>query len=277
VEHETKQYVVELDAASCITPGRRFFENITLKLEPGKILCVVGASGGGKSALCGVAAGLSLPTSGAARLLGRDTASCIYADTQKLRMRIGYVFQRSALIANMTIAENVALPLLYHTSLAREEIEKKIAGLLDVLEIRDIADARPAGLPEVTVQRANLARALALDPEVLFFDEPIEDTGFGRHIKKILKPFLKNLAKEKNVGIFMVSRDPHFAYRTADRIGFMEDGVLVEEGTVEEIKIPEKTSRIGLLRAQSDRQGKGSAPDGENPPDEKTEEDNNKN
>ncbi|MHC4660895.1 MAG: ABC transporter ATP-binding protein [Planctomycetota bacterium] len=240
-------YLLELDAVSCITAERRFFENVSLKLEPGVVLCIVGASGQGKSMLCRVAAGLSLPTSGTVRLLGRETKSCSYTETKRLRQKIGYVFQRSALITNMTVEDNIALPLLYHTTLTKGEIHHKVHDILDSMEITDAARMRPADLPEVATQRANIARSLVLEPSILFIDEPHEDTGFGRRIQRFIKPLLKRVTEERGTGVFMASRDVHFAYRTADRIGFMEDGILVEEGTVEELSLSRQSTRVGFL------------------------------
>jgi len=247
-EAENHPYLLELDSVSYMTHERRFFESVTLRLESGNILCIVGPSGQGKSMLCSVAAGLVIPTSGTVKLLGRDTASCSYAETQRLRRRIGFVFQRSALLANMTIEENISLPLLYHTQLTQTEIGRKVSEMLESMELEETAAERPAGLPEMAVQRANIARALIMEPEIIFLDEPLEDTGFGRRVHRIIKPLLKKLAREKNVGVFIVSRDVHFAYRTADRIGFMEDGVLVEEGTVEEMSLSRQSTRVGFLR-----------------------------
>ena len=152
--------------------GRPVLDGLSFTVEKGEILCIVGPSGTGKSVTLKHLVRLLTPSSGRVVVDGIDIAKCPDAELEKLRGRIGYLFQSGALLAWMTVAENVALPLEECTSLSDEEISGRVAAALGAVELSDAAGKYPSEISGGMQKRAGLARAIVRDTDIVLYDEP---------------------------------------------------------------------------------------------------------
>ena len=201
-----------------------------LKLEPGDFVSIMGPSGSGKSTLLHLLSGLDRPTSGSLLYDGQD----IYGFGDKKlsafrRRRIGFIFQQFHLLPVLTARENILLPLLLDK---KQGEEAYLSQLAERLGIGDRLDHLPHELSGGQQQRVSIARALALQPKILFFDEPTSalDPILTSEVLKVIK----DLAKQK-MTMIIVTHEMEFARELSDRIIFMEEGIIQGQGTPEEI------------------------------------------
>jgi phospholipid/cholesterol/gamma-HCH transport system ATP-binding protein len=207
---------------------------VDLEVRRGEIFALAGASGCGKSTLLREIILLLRPDAGTIRLLGQDLAGLGEEAALALRRRCGVMFERGALFGGLTVAENVGLPLREQTRLGSGLVRELAALKIALAGLPPEAGALyPSQLSGGMRKRAALARAIALDPEILFLDEPtagldpLSAAGFDelvRHLKALLGPT-----------IFVVSHDLDLLWRVADRVAFMADGRVVGVGTMEEL------------------------------------------
>ncbi len=213
----------ELDGVS--VPALR---GVTLTIEPGDYVAIVGPSGSGKSTLMHLLGGLDRPTSGQLLLGGRDVASLSAGDLARLRNEvIGFVFQSFHLLARTSARDNVALPLIYR-GLRRAERRRRADGMLERVGLGHRLDHRPNQLPGGEQQRVAIARALVTDPSVLLADEPTGnlDSRSGEAVLALLE----ELNAERGVALAVVTHDAAVAERARRRIA-MRDGVIVSESS----------------------------------------------
>ncbi|MFP3925656.1 MULTISPECIES: ABC transporter ATP-binding protein [Pseudomonas] len=195
-------------------------ENLDLDLYRGEILGVVGGSGAGKSVLLRSIVGLQRPAAGSVRVLGQDLLNLPDNARSQVERRFGVLFQKGALFSSLTITENVALPLIEHAGLSREEAEH-LAGIKMALAGLPLSAAHkyPASLSGGMIKRAALARALALDPDILFLDEPtagLDPIGAGAFDQLIL-----TLRDALGLSVFMVTHDLDTLYTITDRVAVL--------------------------------------------------------
>jgi phospholipid/cholesterol/gamma-HCH transport system ATP-binding protein len=209
-------------------------EDVNLTVYRGEIFALAGGNGSGKSTLLREIIMLQKPTGGEVRLLGKDTSSIREEERDSLLRRCGVMFQYGALFSSMTVAENVSAPLREHTrigrNLIREIAETKI-GLVGLPP--DSAWKYPGELSGGMRKRAAMARAIALDPEILFLDEPssgLDPDGAGGIDELIL--LLRGLL---GLTIFMVTHDLDSLWRVTDRVALLGEGRVLAEGTMEEL------------------------------------------
>lgn len=214
--------------------GQQVLRGINLTVETGRTVVIVGASGSGKTVLVSMFVGLTAPDSGTILVFGEDvTRFSTEAEWNMLRMRIGFVFQGSALYDSMTVGENVAFPLRHHTNLPARELEERVMEKLRLVGLEDAVDKLPSQISGGMQKRAGLARALALDPDLVIYDEPtagldpLRAESVSRHIRE-LQTTLGNTA-------VVVTHDMTCAFTVGDHIAFLDDGVIAEEGNVEEL------------------------------------------
>ncbi|MBL8028371.1 MAG: ATP-binding cassette domain-containing protein, partial [Fibrobacteres bacterium] len=151
---------------------RPILENVSFTIRSGETFVIVGQCGFGKSTLLKLCCGLLKPCSGSVILRGRDTKLVSHEELHKMRLDIGYVFQNSALISNMPVGANIALPLRYHTDFSPAKIASVVKSRLELLELTGIEMAMPSSLSMGLMKRAAVARALALMPSLMLYDEP---------------------------------------------------------------------------------------------------------
>jgi phospholipid/cholesterol/gamma-HCH transport system ATP-binding protein len=214
--------------------GQEVLRGINLNVESGKTVVVAGASGSGKTVLVSMFVGLMTPDQGTILVFGQDVTQFTTEEQwNKLRMKIGFVFQGAALYDSMTVAENVAFPLQHHTDLSPRQIEERVTDKLSLVELEDAADKLPSQISGGMQKRAGLARALALDPDLVIYDEPTAglDPLRGESISRLIRQLQTKLGNTAVV----VTHDMACAYIVADRIAYLEDGVIAEQGTTEEL------------------------------------------
>ena len=209
--------------------GVPVLDGVTFAVEKGEVLCVVGPSGTGKSVTLKHLVRLLTPTSGSVLVDGIDVATCSDAELVKLRGRIGYLFQGGALLAWMTVAENVALPLRERTRLADGEVESRVAEALGAVELLDAADRYPAEISGGMQKRAGLARAIVRDSDIVLYDEPT--SGLDPVTSVTINNLIRKLNRELGITSVVVTHDLQGALAIADHILLLKGGKVVECST----------------------------------------------
>lgn len=215
--------------------GERVVLNgIDLTLERGKILVILGGSGSGKSTLLRCIVGLERPDSGSITLLGHDVARAEARDLAELRQRIGMAFQGGALFGSMTVGENVDLPLTEFTDLPASTRDIIVRIKLALVGLDEAVDLPPAALSGGMRKRAAFARAMALDPDLLFCDEP--SAGLDPVTAAGLDRLLVRLKEVFGVTIVVVTHELESAFAVADQIALIHMGRVLITGSPEEVQ-----------------------------------------
>lgn len=213
---------------------REILHGITFDVRRGEIMVILGGSGSGKSTLLRTLVGLEKPSSGEVWIQGVNTANISEREMDAIRKRMGMSFQGSALFGSMTVGENVALPLREHTNLEDSTIEVMVRIKLGQVGLANFEDYMPSELSGGMKKRAAVARALAMDPEILFFDEP--SAGLDPIIAAGLDELILNLKKAYAITMVVVTHELSSAFLIADRMVYVDRGNIVALGTKEEFK-----------------------------------------
>ncbi|RUM89231.1 MAG: ABC transporter ATP-binding protein [Thermodesulfatator sp.] len=213
---------------------QKVLTGVNLKISRGSLTFIMGRSGTGKSVLLKHIIGLLKPDRGKIIIDGQDVTEYSEAQWQRLRRRFGFLFQEGALFDSMTVAENVAFPLIEHTSLSWREIEKRVQEKLSVVGLLEDRDKYPAELSGGMRKRAALARALALDPEIILFDEPT--TGLDPILQVSIMRLIRDTQRQFGLTGIVVTHDVSIAMKAADFIAVLHEGQIVAFGPPEEIR-----------------------------------------
>jgi phospholipid/cholesterol/gamma-HCH transport system ATP-binding protein len=208
--------------------------SVSFDVAPRETIVILGGSGSGKSTLLRTMVGLERPTSGSIHVGGTDLAQASPPELDEVRKRIGLSFQGGALIGSMTVGENVALPLLEHTNLEASTIEVMVRIKLQQVGLIKFEHFMPSQLSGGMKKRAALARAMAMDPEILFFDEP--SAGLDPVIAAGIDELILNLKRALAVTIVVVTHELASAFLIADRVIVLDGGHIVAAGTTEELR-----------------------------------------
>ena len=206
-------------------------KGITLTIEKGETIAIIGGSGSGKSTLLRLMIGLDRPTSGEIYLGGDNIAVMSEDALDRVRLRMGMVFQYSALFDSMTVGENVAFGLREHTTKTDEEIARIVAEKLALVGLPDAATLMPQELSGGMKKRVGLARAIATDPEIIFYDEP--SSGLDPIMTAKIDELIIDMQRQLDVTSVVVTHDMASASRIADRIAMIYDGELIAVDTAE--------------------------------------------
>lgn len=202
--------------------GSAVLDGLSFTVEKGEVLCVVGPSGTGKSVTLKHLVRLLTPTSGRVFFDGIDIASCDDRTLESVRRRIGYLFQGGALLAWMTVAENVALPLEECTDLADDEIARRVEKALESVELTTAAEKYPAEISGGMQKRAGLARAIVRESDVVLYDEPT--SGLDPVTSVTINSLIRKLNRTLGITSIVVTHDLQGALTIADRILLLKSG-----------------------------------------------------
>lgn len=213
---------------------REILHGIDFDVMRGETLVILGGSGSGKSTLLRTLVGLERPSSGEIWLRGKNLAAISGGEMDEIRKKMGMSFQGSALFGSMTVGENVALPLREHTKLEDSTIEIILRLKLDQVGLAGFENYMPSQLSGGMKKRAAVARALAMDPEILFFDEP--SAGLDPIIAAGVDQLILELKKAFHMTIIVVTHELASAFLIADRMVLIDKGNVVAIGTTEEMR-----------------------------------------
>jgi len=214
--------------------GNAIVKNLTLNVARGETLVILGQSGAGKTTLLRSLIGLLEPSSGQVVLDGQDITHLSENELNDVRKKFGVLFQSAALFNSMNLFDNVALPIRRHTDLDEELIEIMVKLKLEMVGLSGCEDQYPDQLSGGMKKRAGLARAMALDPQILFLDEP--NSGLDPVISAGIDELIVSLKEALEVTMVIVSHDLQSAFRTADRITLLAQGEILASGTPDEIR-----------------------------------------
>lgn len=209
-------------------------DELDLDVYKGETLAVIGPSGSGKSTVIKVLIGLLAPTSGSVQIEGQETSGFDDDAWDELRCHMGVVFQYSALFDFLSVGENVAFGLRRHFKLPEAEIQHRVAALLEMVGMPATQSMMPAELSGGMKKRVGLARALAMQPQVVFYDEPT--SGLDPVMTMTISRLIRKTQQTLGVTSVLVTHDMESAYFAADRIAMLYKGKIVQVGTPDEIK-----------------------------------------
>jgi phospholipid/cholesterol/gamma-HCH transport system ATP-binding protein len=212
-------------------------------------MIIMGGSGSGKSTLLRHMLGLHTPTSGSIKLLGTDITTASAAELYELRRNMGVYFKGGALLSSMTVGENVRLPLREHAKIAEETIGFMARLKLELVNLGGFEHLMPSELSGGMVKRAALARAIVMDPDLLFFDEP--SAGLDPVAASELDDLILKLRESLKMTIVVVTHELESAFKIADRITVLDQGKILMSGSVEEVKASEIPRVQDLLNRRS--------------------------
>ncbi|MCX8064429.1 MAG: ABC transporter ATP-binding protein [Candidatus Hydrogenedentes bacterium] len=214
--------------------GNHVLDNITFNVKKGEIFVILGRSGCGKSTLLRAMVGLLTPTSGEIYIFGKNILALGHKDQVEFRKKIGMCFQNSALFNSMTVGENVALPIREHTKLADSTIEIMARIKLELVGLGGCYDMYPSQLSGGMKKRAGIARAMALDPEIIFYDEP--SSGLDPVVSAGLDQLIRKMQNTFGLTSVVVTHDLDSVKIIADRICVLHNAKILAIGTLEELE-----------------------------------------
>ena len=216
--------------------SKRFGEKVALKdisltIEKGETIAIIGGSGSGKSTLLRLMIGLDRPSGGEIHIGGDNITAMSENVLDRVRLRMGMVFQYSALFDSMSVGENVAFGLREHTDKGDDEIRHIVAEKLELVGLPGVEEMMPQELSGGMKKRVGLARAIATDPEIIFYDEP--SSGLDPIMTAKIDELIIDMQRKLDVTSVVVTHDMVSASRIADRIAMIYDGELIAVDTVE--------------------------------------------
>ena len=209
-------------------------EDVSFTVERGTVCVVMGGSGSGKSTVLRHLIGAYKPDSGEIYLDGEEITGLNERELQRVRRKFGMLFQGGALLNSLTVGENVALPMRHHTDLPEETIEIMVKLKLELVGLRDAEHLKPSEISGGMQKRVSLARAIALDPKIVFYDEP--SAGLDPIVSGIIDKLMTDLTDKMGMTSLVVTHDMHSAFRIAHKMIMLHRGRIVAAGTPEEIQ-----------------------------------------
>lgn len=214
---------------------KQVLRGVDLCVNKGETQVIMGSSGSGKSVLLSMLVGLLVPDAGEVLVSGEDvTAFTGSEEWSRVWLRTGFLFQGAALFDSMNVGENVAFPLRVHTDLSEERIASRVAEVLSWIELEGIEEKMPSELSGGMQKRVGLARSIILEPEIVVYDEPT--TGLDPLTSDTISELIRRLQRERQVTSVVVTHDVRCAFLVADRIALLDEGRILIEGPLEEIK-----------------------------------------
>ncbi|MGQ9610636.1 MAG: ABC transporter ATP-binding protein [bacterium] len=213
---------------------RIVLKNVTLEIQTGETMVIMGASGTGKSVFLKIIMGLLEPDTGEVWIDDKEITKLTTKEMDEVRKRIGMVFQFSALFDSLTVGENVGFSLSRHTNLTRNQIDKIVAEKLEMVGLPGIENIMPAELSGGMRKRVSLARAISMDPQIILYDEPT--TGLDPLTADGINKLINKLHDQLKVTSIVVTHDMKSAFSIATRMAMLKDGEIIFNGTPDEIR-----------------------------------------
>ena len=232
--HSEAEALIEVKNLSFNRGERVIYDNVNLQIRRGQITAIMGPSGTGKTTLLRLIGGQLSPDSGQVLLEGKNIASMSRSDLFAARARMGMLFQSGALFTDMTVYENVAFPIRAHTKLPENLIAELVALKLESVGLRGAEQLMPAELSGGMNRRVSLARAIALDPDLIMYDEPF--AGQDPIVMGVLTRLIRSLREALELTTIIVSHDVDETLSIADYIYVVAEGKVQGEGTPEQLK-----------------------------------------
>jgi phospholipid/cholesterol/gamma-HCH transport system ATP-binding protein len=229
-------------------------KGVDLTVRKGETVVVIGRSGCGKSVLLKHIIGLMKPDSGQVIVDGTDVTHLKGDDLYDLRKKFGMLFQGAALFDSLSVWENVGLGLIEHTDMSETDIRKKAREKLELVGLSNVDDLKPSELSGGMKKRVGLARAIAMDPPVILYDEPT--TGLDPIMADVINGLIRNLQKTLDMTSVAVTHDMKSAYKIGDRLAMLYDGKIVFEGMPDGVR----NSRDAVVRQFVEGRAEGPIP-----------------
>ncbi len=242
--------VIQVTGLQAHYGDRQILHDISLSVAPGEIMVIMGGSGSGKSTLLRHLIGLERPTAGRIDLLGQDITQARPMEMQRLRRKIGVAFQGGALFSSMSVLDNIMLPLQEHTKLDRKTMEIMARLKLEVVKLAGFGDLMPAELSGGMLKRAAIARAIVMDPKLLFFDEP--SAGLDPAVSSALDDLILQLRDAMKMTMVVVTHELESAFKIADRITVLDEGRILLVDNVKALRKSSNKRIQNLLNRRSE-------------------------
>lgn len=242
--------MISLKDVSLSFGQRIIFDNISMSIPKGKITAVMGPSGTGKTTLLKLMTKQILPQSGEITVMGKSLEQLSRNQLFDLRKQMGLLFQSGALFTDMSVFDNVAFALREHTKLSEELINTLVLLKLEAVGLRALKDAKPSSLSGGQARRVALARAIALDPQLLLYDEPF--TGQDPISMGVLLRLIKDLNDALDLTSIIVSHDVEEVLSIADYVYILSGGKIIAHGTAEDIKADQNIWVTQFIQGLSD-------------------------
>lgn len=226
--------VIQLEHLHKSFDGREILRDMSISVERGESLVIVGGSGTGKSVTLKHIIGLLRPDSGRVLIDGQDITDMKDVELNDFRRRFGMSFQEGALFDSMSVFENIAFPLRRHTKMKEAEIRARVEECLEDVHLHGVEKKRPSELSGGMRRRVGFARAISLKPEILLFDEPT--TGLDPVISDVVAELIVEMDEKLGTTTVTITHDMKVAFKIADRVAMLCKGRIIEEGTPEEFQ-----------------------------------------
>ncbi|MBI4442832.1 MAG: ABC transporter ATP-binding protein [Acidobacteria bacterium] len=226
----------------------RVLEDVSFSVRPGEAFCILGRSGSGKSVTLKQLMGLVQPDQGKIYIEAEEITGLPARELPRIRKRMGFLFQYSALFDSITVGENVAFPLRRHTHKEEEEIQRLVQERLEEVGLANLADKMPADISGGMRKRAGLARALALEPPILLVDEP--SSGLDPITAAEIDDLLLGLKRRKETTLVVVTHNIPSARRIGDTLALLHQGRILAQGSAEELEQSEHEMVRQFMRSQ---------------------------
>ncbi|MGM0587942.1 MAG: ABC transporter ATP-binding protein [Bacteroidota bacterium] len=223
------------------------WDNVSLTIEDGETLAIIGRSGCGKSVLMKHMNALLIPDSGKVLIDGRNIFELSYVELRKIRQQFGVLFQGSALFDSINTFENVAFPLRYFTDMNEEQIRQEVHDALEMVNLHDIGEKATAELSGGMRKRVALARAVILKPKYLLYDEPT--SGLDPQTSDEINELIMHMAESLDITSVVVTHDMHSVLKIAENVAFLNEEQLSWYGTREEMRTSNHQDLLDFIRA----------------------------
>ncbi len=230
----SKDVIIELRDVYKKFGSRQILSGVNLSVYRGETLVIMGGSGCGKSTVLRHMVGALHPDSGSVYMKGQNLAELDEDGLDALRKKFGVLYQFGALFDSLSVKENVCMPLREHTKLDESIISIMVKMKLELVGLRGFEDLMPAQLSGGMKKRVGLARAIVMDPEIIFYDEPT--AGLDPIVAGVIDKLILDLSKKLSITSVVVTHDMNSVFRIADRIAMLHEGKVIQVGTKEEIR-----------------------------------------